>query len=107
MLQVDVSSDVTDSIKRIGFEDAVAKGISPDPTDDGKNVIHSLRSQTLFEQLRLEQLDIALADVYDPALTEFFLDVHSLADVINDGTGSFERALNLKPAVNAFLHGAL
>lgn len=35
------------------MQHAVAKGIGPDPTDDGENSSHCLRGQALLEQLRL------------------------------------------------------
>ncbi len=54
MLQVDVRSDIADPIKRVGFQNAVAEGVSPDPADDGENVVHCFRGQPLLQQLRLK-----------------------------------------------------
>ena len=70
MLQIYVRSDVTDPVERVGLQNAVAEGIRPHSANDVENVIHCLRGQDLLEQLCLKQLNVALADVDDPTLTE-------------------------------------
>lgn len=54
MFQVNVRAYVADSVERVGFQDAVAKGASPDSANSGKDIVHGLWSQALFEKLRLE-----------------------------------------------------
>lgn len=49
-----------------------AKASAQTPRTRVKNVVHCIRGQVLLEQLRLKQFDIALADVNDPTLVEFF-----------------------------------
>ena len=107
MLQVHVRPYVTDPVERVGLQDAIAEGVGPNSTNDGENVVYCLRGQALLEQLCLKQLDIALADVDNPTLAEFFFNVHSLAHVVDDGARRFERTLNLQPSLNAFLYGSL
>ncbi|MNG09015.1 hypothetical protein D3C84_924100 [compost metagenome] len=107
MFQVDVRSDVADPVERIGFKDSVAEGIGPNPADYGEDIVYRFWGQALLEQLRLKQLDVAFADVDDPALAELVVDVHRLAHVVDHGARGFECALNLQPPVYTFFHCAL